>query len=156
MRKWHKIVILIALYFLHSHTHYLQFTPQRIHPTGHVQHWQAEIGAGRSSYTCVSCTLSGAEVGWCSRVKPTASQGCRNPVPAAIYWLLLPPPTGYGHLLALGCLAGRFGVIADLLPWGCGLWLAWTSLLHLGIHRLRPSPFLGLCWDGRPLPGSAA
>lgn len=75
--------------------------------------------------------------------------GCSSP---CCYPLVVAaPPTGYGHLLALGCLAGRFGVVADLLPWGCGLWLAWTSLLHWGSTDCAQAPssdcagMAGLC-----------
>lgn len=48
------------------------------------------------------------------------------------------PPTGYGHLLALGCLAGQFGVIADLLPWGCG-WLG--RFCCIGAPPIAPRSF---------------
>lgn len=59
-------------------------------------------------------------------------------------------------LLSTGCLAGRFGVIADLLPWGCGLWLAWTSLLHWGSTDCTQAPssdcagMAGLCQGQLP------
>lgn len=80
--------------------------------------------------------------------------GCSSP---CCYPLVVAaPPTGYGHLLALGCLVGCFSVVADLLPWSCGLWLAWTSLLHWGSTDCAQAPssdcagMAGLCQGQLP------